>query len=70
MQKRRVVHSTQRRRQDFSRPSPLPQEASAPSSKHQLLVVQFQSAENCKKEVQRTLLGTLQPGDSIPVLYG
>ncbi len=28
------------------------------------------AAENSKKEVQRTLLGTVQPGDSIPVPYG
>jgi len=28
------------------------------------------AAENSKKEVQRTLLGIVHPGDSIPVLYG
>ena len=28
------------------------------------------AAENSKKEVQRTLLGIVQPGDSIPVPYG
>ncbi|DBA66132.1 TPA: hypothetical protein ACH3X2_002607 [Trebouxia sp. C0005] len=28
------------------------------------------AAEKSKKEVQRTLLGTVQPGDSIPVPYG
>ena len=28
------------------------------------------AAENSKKELQRTLLGIVQPGDSIPVPYG
>jgi len=28
------------------------------------------AAENSKKEVQRTLLGIVHPGDSIPVPYG
>ncbi len=28
------------------------------------------AAENSKKQVQRTLLGTVQPGGSIPVPYG
>ncbi len=35
-----------------------------------LLLCRAIAAENSKKEVQRTLLGTVQPGDSIPVPYG
>ncbi|KAL0043248.1 hypothetical protein WJX82_002097 [Trebouxia sp. C0006] len=105
-QKREVVDFTwrrrwlRRRRQDLTRPSPLPRKPlPPPSDKHQLLVAQLQlglsavlpgqvtglrqvamtsltvglvrcTANAAEKKVQRTLLGIVQPGDSIPVPYG
>jgi len=35
-----------------------------------LLLCRAIAAENSKKEMQRTLLGIVHPGDSIPVPYG
>ncbi|DBA65521.1 TPA: hypothetical protein ACH3X2_003177 [Trebouxia sp. C0005] len=80
-QKRGVVDFTRRRRwlrrrrQDLTRSSPPPQEAPAPSPRQspaarRTTLIRAIAAENSKKEVHRTLLGTVQPGDSIAVPYG
>ncbi|KAL3132004.1 hypothetical protein ABBQ32_14227 [Trebouxia sp. C0010 RCD-2024] len=79
-QKRGVVDFTRRRRwlrrrrQDLTRPSPPPQDP-APSPRQTAAArrttsIRAIAADVAKKEVHRTVLGVVQPGDSIPIPYG